>query len=205
MSEVERHWSGGLWESAFGYCRAVRAGDLVLVSGCTSEVDGVVLHRGDPAAQLRVAAETALEAVAHFGGTAADVVRTRMYVTHHRDSETVGRAHQAVFGAAPPAATMVIVAALLHPDMRVELEVEAFVPTRRPRPARCPPTAPETRGTEGCSPAPGSTTTAVRPTRGSLNCSTGARAYPRRRRTGRSWRRPATRVGSCPWSRLPLA
>lgn len=130
MSELERYWSGGVWESAFGYCRAVRAGDLVVVSGCTSEVEGAVQHRGDPGAQLLVAAQTALEAVAYFGGTAADVVRTRTYVTHHRDSETVGRAHQTVFGAAAPAATMVIVAALLHPDMRVELEVEAYLPTR---------------------------------------------------------------------------
>jgi enamine deaminase RidA (YjgF/YER057c/UK114 family) len=51
-----------------------------------------------------------------------------MYVTHRRDCDTVGRVHAEVFGAYPPVATMVIVAGLLHPDMRVEIEVEAVLP-----------------------------------------------------------------------------
>ncbi|MDQ6715436.1 MAG: Rid family hydrolase, partial [Actinomycetota bacterium] len=70
---------------------------------------------------------TALTALAGLGGSAADVVRTRIYVTHRRDCEAVGRVHGEVFGASPPAATMVIVAGLLHQDMRVEVELEAVV------------------------------------------------------------------------------
>ena len=130
MSERRRVDSGGEWERAYGYCRALRVDDRILVSGCTSARDGVVLHPADPAAQLRVALDTALAAVVELGGSVADVVRTRMYVTHRRDCDAVGRAHAQVFEAAPPAATMVIVAGLLHQDMRVEIELEALVSSR---------------------------------------------------------------------------
>ena len=132
MTDVRRVGSGGTWEQAFGYCRAVRIGDRILVSGCTAALDGGVRHQDDPAAQMRVAVDTALTAIAALGGSAADVVRTRIYVTHRRDCEAVGRVHGEVFGAHPPAATMVIVAGLLHQDMRVEVEVEAVVGAASP-------------------------------------------------------------------------
>lgn len=124
---ARRVGSGGAWEESFGYSRAVRTGDTILVSGCTSTRDGKVRSPGDPAAQLLLAAETALAAVEELGGRREDVVRTRLYVTHRRDCELVGRAHGEVFGAVRPVATMVVVSGLLHPDMRVELEVEAVV------------------------------------------------------------------------------
>jgi len=117
----------GPWEEAFGYCRAVRVGDRILVSGSTSVGDGRVRHPADPASQMRVALETALAAVVQLGGRTGDVVRTRIYVTHRRDCDAVGRVHGEVFAAAPPAATMVIVSGLIHPDMRVEVELEAVV------------------------------------------------------------------------------
>jgi len=117
----------GPWEEAFGYCRAVRVGDRILVSGSTSVRDGRVRHPADPASQMRVALETALAAVVELGGRTGDVVRTRIYVTHRRDCDAVGRVHGEVFAAAPPAATMVIVSGLIHPDMRVEVELEAVV------------------------------------------------------------------------------
>lgn len=123
----ERHSSGGSWEQAYGYSRAIRVGRQVLVAGCTSMVDGRVRHPADPAAQLRVAIETALEALAALGAGHDDVVRTRMYVTHRRDCDAVGRVHAEYFGGNPPAATMVIVSGLLHPDMRVEIEVDAML------------------------------------------------------------------------------
>ncbi len=130
MRERRRFTDGGEWESAYGYCRAIRTDDLILVSGCTSALDGTVRHPADPAAQTRVAIETALGAVTALGGSLADVVRTRMYVTHRRDCDAVGGVHAEVFGESPPAATMVIVAGLLHPDMRIEIEVEAVVADR---------------------------------------------------------------------------
>jgi len=126
---VARVDSGGAWEQAFGYSRAVRVGSRIIVSGCTSARDGVVKSPTDPAAQLRLATETALAAVAELGGTLDDVVRTRLYVTHRRDCEVIGRTHGELFGEVRPAATMLVVAGLLHPDMRVEIEVEAVVGT----------------------------------------------------------------------------
>jgi len=130
VSRRDRFDSGGEWEAAYGYCRAIRADDLILVAGCTSAMAGRVRHPADPAAQLRVAIDTALAAVTALGGTPTDVVRTRMYVTHRNDCDAVGRVHGEVFADHPPVATMVIVAGLLHPDMRVEIEVEAIIADR---------------------------------------------------------------------------
>ena len=68
-----------------------------------------------------------VQAVEALGGTAAEVVRTRMFLTDAADAEAVGRAHGAVFGAIRPAATMVAGAVLLRPEWRVEIEAEAEV------------------------------------------------------------------------------
>jgi len=127
-----RTGGGGPWEQAFGYCRAIRVGDRILVSGSTSVIDGRVRHPADPGAQMRVALETALAAVARLGGAPTDVVRTRIYVTHRRDCDAVGLVHGETFAGTPPAATMVIVSGLIHPDMRVEVELEAVVASETP-------------------------------------------------------------------------
>jgi enamine deaminase RidA (YjgF/YER057c/UK114 family) len=129
---VVRLGSGGPWEEIYGYCRVVRAGDFVLTAGCTSTVDGVVAHVGDPGAQAATAIGIGLEALAKLGVGARDVVRTRMYVTDRGHSDAVGRAHGAAFGGYPPAATMVVVAGLLHPDHLFEVEIEAYAPVGRP-------------------------------------------------------------------------
>lgn len=131
ISDRQRVDSGGVWEEPYGYCRALRVGDQILVAGCTSTLEGTVRHPADPGAQLRVAVETALRAVGDLGGRLEDVVRTRMYLTHRRDCDAVGLVHGELFRAHRPVATMVIVAGLLHPDMRVEIEVEAVVPGGR--------------------------------------------------------------------------
>ena len=128
----ERHFSGGIWETAYGYSRAMRVGRFVFVSGCTSMVEGRVRFPADPGAQVRVAIETAEAALSELGAGVEDVVRTRMYVTHRRDCDAVGRVHAEVLGANPPVATKVIVSGLLHPDMRVEIEVEAVLPEEAP-------------------------------------------------------------------------
>jgi enamine deaminase RidA (YjgF/YER057c/UK114 family) len=127
---VERFGSGGPWEERYGYSRVVRAGDLVLTAGCTSTVDGVVTGAGDAYAQARTAMEIALTALRSVGAEAADVVRTRIYVTDRGNADAVGRAHGEIFGAVRPVATMIIVAGLLHPDMLVEVDLEAFAPAR---------------------------------------------------------------------------
>ena len=132
---IERFGSGGPWEATYGYSRVVRAGDLVLTAGCTSTVDGVVTGVGDAYAQARTALRIALDALALVGAASHDVVRTRIYVTDRAHADAAGRAHGEVFGKHRPAATMVIVAGLLHPDMLVEFDVEAYRPVVAVAPA----------------------------------------------------------------------
>lgn len=71
--------------------------------------------------------EIAVEAIESLGGTIRDVVRTRMFIVDADDADAVGRAHALAFGEAGPVATMVVVAGLLDPGWRVEIEVEAIV------------------------------------------------------------------------------
>jgi enamine deaminase RidA (YjgF/YER057c/UK114 family) len=121
--------SGGPYETRFGYSRALRTGDRILVSGCTSVVDGLVRHPGDAAAQMRVALDVALDAVTSLGGSAGDVVRTRMYVVDRGDCESVGVVHGERFAEVRPAATMVVVSGLIDEAMLVEVELEACLDT----------------------------------------------------------------------------
>ncbi len=125
---IRRYGSGGPWEARFGYSRVVLAGPWALVAGCTSTVDGQVTCVGDAAGQAGTALGIGLAALAEVGVTAADVVRTRLYVCDRADADAVGLAHGAAFGAAPPVATMVVVAGLLHPEHLVEIEIEAYRP-----------------------------------------------------------------------------
>jgi enamine deaminase RidA (YjgF/YER057c/UK114 family) len=123
---VLRLASGGPWEDAYGYCRAVIAGPHAYVSGCTAVMDGVVHHEGDPFEQTLTAFGVALAALEQAGFGPEHVVRTRMYVTHTRDMDEVGRAHKQLFDAVRPAATMVVVSKLINPQMLVEIEVDAY-------------------------------------------------------------------------------
>ena len=131
MTTRQLDGTGGPWEDAFGYARAVRVGDQVHVSGCTAVVDGSVQHPGDAGAQAAVALDAALSSLARLGGTVADVVRTRMYVVDRADCEAVGRAHGERFADVRPAATMVVVAGLIDPAMLVEIEVDAVLTAGR--------------------------------------------------------------------------
>jgi len=71
--------------------------------------------------------EIAAQALEALGGSMDDVVRTRMFIVNTQDADDVGRAHKELFGNVSPAATMVVVAALLDPQWLVEIEVEAVV------------------------------------------------------------------------------
>ncbi len=119
--------SGSPYEQTIGFSRAVRAGQLVAVSG-TAPVwpDGHV--DPDPSVQARRCWEIALTALGELGGRPEHVVRTRQYVVRADLAEPVGAVHGAVFGAVRPASTMVVVAGLLDPRWLVEVELDAVLP-----------------------------------------------------------------------------
>jgi enamine deaminase RidA (YjgF/YER057c/UK114 family) len=124
--ERRRATSDSPFEGPIGFSRAIRAGDRVLVSGT-----GPVWPDGscDPDVfnQAMRAFKVAGIALTELGAAFRDVVRTRMYLVDADDWKQVGRAHNAYFEAVRPAATMVVVAGLLDPRWRVEVEVEAQV------------------------------------------------------------------------------
>lgn len=125
---IRRISSGGPWEDTIGYSRAVVAGPWVLVSGCTATAaGGEVGPEGDAYGQAVAALRTAVEALEEAGASAADVVRTRMYVRDIADSAAVGRAHAELFRDVRPAAAMVEVSGFIDPRMLVEIEVDAYV------------------------------------------------------------------------------
>lgn len=118
--------SGSPYEEPIGFSRAVRVGERVLVAGTAPTwPDGHV--DPDPKAQAERCLEIMLAALAEAGATAADVVRTRMYLVEAADWEAVGRAHGRVFGAVRPASTMVVVGGLLDARWKVEMEAEAVI------------------------------------------------------------------------------
>jgi len=118
--------SGSPYEPRIGFSRAVAVGDRVLVSG-TAPVWPDGSCDPDPGAQARRCLEIILAALEELGGGPKDVIRTRMYVVDAADAEAVGAAHGEVFGDVRPAATMVVVAGLLDPRWRVEIEAEAVI------------------------------------------------------------------------------
>lgn len=125
-SSVRRISTGAPWEEKFGYSRAVELPNgLVLVAGCTSVVNGQI-SAGSPYEQAVTAFGVAFAALEQAGLTREDVVRTRMYLTHARDVEDIGRAHKELFDAVRPAASMIIVSGFVDPSLVVEVEVEAY-------------------------------------------------------------------------------
>jgi enamine deaminase RidA (YjgF/YER057c/UK114 family) len=111
------------YEPIIGFSRAVRIGNVVHVSG-TGPVGAEDLSAADQTRAVLKIIETALTSA---GATFENVVRTRIFLAHAEDWEEIGRAHGEVFGTIRPAATMVV-AALLNPKWRVEIEAEAYVP-----------------------------------------------------------------------------
>ena len=109
------------YEPIIGFSRAVRVENSVHLAG----TGPVGADNEDAAGQTRRIFLIAEEALAKAGATFNDVVRTRMYLTRAEDWEAVGRVHGEFFGSIRPAATMVVVAALLNPAWRIEMEFDA--------------------------------------------------------------------------------
>jgi enamine deaminase RidA (YjgF/YER057c/UK114 family) len=123
--DVQRVRSGSPFEPQFGFCRALRTDNRVFVAG-TAPIwpDGSV--DPDPAAQTRRCLEIVGAALAELDASIDDVVRTRMFLADRADAAAVGAVHAEFFAAQPPVATMVV-ATLLDPRWRVEIEADAVV------------------------------------------------------------------------------
>jgi enamine deaminase RidA (YjgF/YER057c/UK114 family) len=118
--------SGVSWEEEFGYSRAVRVGDRILVSGTTATGPDGLVAPGDPAGQTRYALDKIEKAIVSLGGSLADVVRTRIFVARIEDWQAIARVHGERFGKIRPANTLVR-ADLIGDEYLVEIEAEAIV------------------------------------------------------------------------------
>lgn len=127
--QVKRTFSGASWESKIGYCRGVKVGNLIYISG-TAPVDeaGAMFAPADAYAQAKRCFEIIQKALQDLGADTSCVVRTRMFVTDITLWAEFGRAHQEFFRENPPATTMVEIKSLIDPLMLIEVEVDAVCP-----------------------------------------------------------------------------
>jgi enamine deaminase RidA (YjgF/YER057c/UK114 family) len=115
------------YEDTYGFSRAVRVGDVIHVAGTAPVPETGTDLAHDAHGQMIRCGAIVSEAIEALGGRMDDVVRTRMFIVDPADADDVGRAHRTIFGSAAPASTMVVVAGLLDPAWRVEIEVQAVV------------------------------------------------------------------------------
>jgi enamine deaminase RidA (YjgF/YER057c/UK114 family) len=128
MSSHRSYSSNTPWESIAGFSRALRAGQLLFVSGTTaSDEHGDTLHLGDAGAQARHVLQTIARTLDAAGASLSAVVRTRVYLTRYEDWEVVARVHGEFFGDVRPANTLVVVRSLVPADALVEIEADAIV------------------------------------------------------------------------------
>ncbi len=127
MSAISRFSSNAPWEPVVGYSRLVRAGDFVAVSGTTAtDEHGLIVGAGQMYVQARQALANIRAALERAGVSLHEVVRTRMFVTDIGRYAEAARAHREFFADSPPATTMVEVRRLVHPDMLIEIEADAY-------------------------------------------------------------------------------
>jgi enamine deaminase RidA (YjgF/YER057c/UK114 family) len=131
-SDRTRYASGTPWEPKVGYSRAIRVGSRIYVSGTTAtSPGGALVGLGDAYAQTVQALDNIERALAALGGERSDIVRVRVYVTDLRDFEAIAKALGERFAEVRPANTLVQVAALIDPAMKVEIDADAEVPAGR--------------------------------------------------------------------------
>ena len=126
---MSKYSTGTKWEKLASYCRARKAGPHIYVAGTTSvDHDGNVVGVGDMAAQFNHCVDRIEKALNHFGAGSEHVVRSRVYLTRMDLFNEYAREHGRRFEDIEPVNTMVEVSALVHPDMLVEVEVDAYLP-----------------------------------------------------------------------------
>jgi enamine deaminase RidA (YjgF/YER057c/UK114 family) len=119
--------SGTPWEDKVGYCRAVRIGNIIEVSGTTSVDGDSLIGKDDLYSQTKFIILKIEKALQNAGAELTDVVRTRMYVTDISKWEEAAKSHAEFFGTIKPATTMVEVSSLIDPDMLIEIEASAVI------------------------------------------------------------------------------
>jgi enamine deaminase RidA (YjgF/YER057c/UK114 family) len=133
VDDRQRVSSGSPWELTVGYSRAVRVGERVFVAGTAPKWEDGSGVDPDVGAQTRRCLEIIDDALLRVGSSLRDVVRTRIYLVDAADFDVVGAIHGECFSDVLPANTTVVVAALLDPRWKIEIEVEAVVPVDRSR------------------------------------------------------------------------
>ena len=122
----QRHFTHTAWEPKVGYCRALRAGNLIYLSGSAPiSEDGSTFAPGNAYAQARRCFEIIERTLSAMDAGLHQLVRTRMFVTDISQWEAFGQAHREFCGEHPPVTSMVEVKALIAPDMLIEIEAEA--------------------------------------------------------------------------------
>ena len=128
MTRTRRFTDGSGWQDQAGYSRAVRRGNVIVVSGTTATgPDGSALHTGDTGAQARLCLRRIEAALTALGASLDDVVQTVVYLAPGASWEQAASAHLEVLGGVRPASTMLYVAGLIGDGFLVEIQAQAVV------------------------------------------------------------------------------
>ncbi len=119
--------SGAPLEDSVGYSRAVRVGHFVYLAGTASYDGDTIVAIGDAYSQTQFILTKITKALRQAGADISHVVRTRIYVTDIANWDAIARAHGEVFKDIKPAATMVVVKALVDEKLLVEIEADAVI------------------------------------------------------------------------------
>jgi enamine deaminase RidA (YjgF/YER057c/UK114 family) len=125
--EKKRYSDGAPWEDVFGYCRAIRVGNLIEISGTVSIENGQLVGHDDAGLQTRVILEKIRSALHYFGAELENVIRTRVYVVNMNEWEQVAKVHCEYFGQIKPATSLLEIKRFIAPGYLVEIEATAWV------------------------------------------------------------------------------
>ena len=126
--EVKRISTGAPWETKVGYCRAVRMGNTIAVTGTVAiDENGAPYALNDAYVQAKRCLEIIDRAILQLGADRSNIIRTRMFVTDIKRWEEFGRAHAEYFSDHPPATSMIEIKSLIDPRFLIEIEADAVV------------------------------------------------------------------------------